>query len=273
MGKLKEEHLALSSGIGLAGSSIDYFYEFGENAFEIFTKEIIEAIVKPSKTTAVHWYLNFFQDISSDIHNLKNNVDELEFIFDFIVRTLNEVNLKPDLPLPNFDTCTDEWHEECTCKDTFEQWEKYVIKNAAIVDNLIIHSAFQIIFLDKKFLHDFHLKLADVTECYIDDIQKQHPDFVTPKKRIKRTHFPKWLTNAVFYRDKATCSICRCDLSNLIRTQNTIHIDHIVPLAVFGSNDASNFQLLCESCNTSKGARSTTTSSINTPFWNLESIF
>ncbi|WP_329767411.1 HNH endonuclease [Bacillus nitratireducens] len=49
-----------------------------------------------------------------------------------------------------------------------------------------------------------------------------------------------------------------------------MHIDHIVPLQLFGSNDASNFQLLCETCNTSKGARSTATSSVNIPFWNLD---
>ncbi|MED3661644.1 HNH endonuclease signature motif containing protein [Ureibacillus terrenus] len=28
----------------------------------------------------------------------------------------------------------------------------------------------------------------------------------------------------------------------------------MVPLGIFGTNDASNFQLLCEACNTSKGA-------------------
>lgn len=112
------------------------------------------------------------------------------------------------------------------------------------------------------------MELSEFIESYIDDIREAYSENVTKKGRIKRTHFPKWLTNAVFYRDKGICTICRCDLSNLIRTQNTIHIDHIVPLDVFESNDASNFQLLCETCNTSKGARSTETSSINVPFWN-----
>ncbi|WP_346657776.1 HNH endonuclease signature motif containing protein [Bacillus cereus group sp. BfR-BA-01355] len=48
-----------------------------------------------------------------------------------------------------------------------------------------------------------------------------------------------------------------------------MHLDHIIPLDVYGSNDASNFQLLCERCNTSKGARFTTTSLVSTPVWNL----
>lgn len=43
MAVLKDEHLALSSGIGLA---IGYFYEAGRNAFEKFRDEIIDVIVK-----------------------------------------------------------------------------------------------------------------------------------------------------------------------------------------------------------------------------------
>ncbi|MFE4073401.1 HNH endonuclease [Peribacillus sp. YIM B13477] len=265
----KDEHLALSSGIGLAGLAIGYFGEFGLGAFETFREEIIEVLLKPNKTTAVHWYLSYFQDVSEEIHKIKGNVDELDYLFNFISNTLDEVNLKPDLIRPDFENCSDKWHEECSCNEIVEQWVKYVSKNAEMINELIIHSAFQVIFLDRKFLHDFHLELSDFVESYIDEIREAYPENVTVKGRIKRTHFPKWLTDAVFYRDKGTCSICRCDLSKLIRTQNTIHIDHIVPLDIYGSNDASNFQLLCETCNTSKGARSTATSSINVPFWNL----
>ncbi|RHB46849.1 HNH endonuclease [Exiguobacterium sp. AM39-5BH] len=268
LGKLKEEHLALSSGIGLAGFAISNFYESIEMAFAEFEDEIIDSIVKPNKTSAIHWYLSHFQDISRQIHDLRDVEDRLEYCLDFIVRILKEANLDPKLPVPDFDNCTEDWHEECECKEMFDKWERYVNHNAGEIDDLIIHSAFQVIFLDRKFLHDFHLALSEFIKYNMSDIQKKYPDCVTSKGRINRFYFPKWLTNAVFYRDKGTCTICRCDLSNLIRSQNTVHIDHIVPLDVFGSNDASNFQLLCEACNTSKGARATTTSSINVPFWN-----
>lgn len=121
-------------------------------------------------------------------------------------------------------------------------------------------------------MHDFHLELSKFVEENIDYLKERHPDFVTNKDKIKRGYFPIWLKNAVFFRDKGTCSNaeCRCDLSNLIRTQNTIHIDHIIPLDLYGTNDSSNFQLLCETCNTSKGGGSTLTSSIGVPCWNLE---
>ncbi len=269
LGKLIDEHLALSSGISLAGFALIHFYDCSETVFEGFEDEIIDTIVKPDKISAVHVYLSHFQDVSEEIYQLRGAGQTLENSFDFIVRTLKEVNLHPGLPTPDFHSCEDEWHEECDCSEKFDKWEAYVHRNAAEIDKRIIHSAFQVIFLDKNFLRDFHLKLSKFIKSNISDIQKKHPDFVTAKGRIKRYRFPKWLTNAVFYRDKGTCTICRCDLSNLMRSQNTVHIDHIVPLDVFGSNDSSNFQLLCESCNTSKGARATTTSSMNVPFWNL----
>jgi HNH endonuclease len=268
---LKEQHLALSSGIGLAGFVVsNFWYENFEEFFDTFKDEIIDSIVKPKPITAVHHYLHFYQDIYEDIDIMRRSLDNMKEVYDFITRTLDEVNLHPNLPKPDFEKCNDEYgHFKCGCTEIIEQWIDFVNKNAEQINNLIVHSAFQFIFQDRKFLHDFHLRLAKFVENEMDYIKKKYPDFVTAKKRIKRQPFPQWLKSAVFHRDKGTCVICRCDLSNLIRQQNQIHIDHIVPLNLFGSNDASNMQLLCERCNTSKGDRSTDTSFINVPFWNL----
>jgi 5-methylcytosine-specific restriction endonuclease McrA len=48
---------------------------------------------------------------------------------------------------------------------------------------------------------------------------------------------------------KGICNACSCDLID------GYHVDHIVPLARGGSNWPDNLQLLCPSCNTSKGAK------------------
>ncbi|PAE87666.1 HNH endonuclease [Shouchella clausii] len=267
-----DEHLAFSSGIALAGWAISNFWDYNSEAFSCFKDEIIESIVKPNKLTAVHHYLYFFQDIADELDNLYRSDYDLVRTYDFIFRILEEVNLKPNIPPPDFDGCGDEYHEKCNCKDVVEQLIGYIKEHQAKINELIVHAAFQFIFQDRRFLHDFHLELSIFIEENMEEIEKQFPEYVTNKKRIKRVYFPRWLTDAVFYRDKGTCSNpeCRCDLSNLIRTQNTKHIDHIVPLDLHGSNDASNFQLLCQPCNTSKGAKSTASSSVNAPYWNIE---
>lgn len=266
---VKDQHLALSSGVGLAGVAVSNFWDCCDSAFYEFKEEIIEAVIKPQKLTAIHHYLNFFPNFDEEIYNLKDysNIPE---VFDFIERTLDEVELTPDLPTPDFSSCDDNGgHFDCGCFKIVKMWMDYSADNNEKITELVIHSAFQFVFQDRKFLHDFHLELTDFIEHEMDFIKKKYPDYVTSKGRLKRQYFPEWLKSAVFYRDKGTCVMCRCDLSNLVRSQNKIHIDHIVPLDLYGTNDASNMQLLCETCNTYKGARSTATNTINVPFWNL----
>lgn len=48
---------------------------------------------------------------------------------------------------------------------------------------------------------------------------------------------------------KGRCAMCADDI------KKTFQVDHIVPLAMGGTNDRLNLQLLCGSCNASKGAR------------------
>lgn len=49
---------------------------------------------------------------------------------------------------------------------------------------------------------------------------------------------------------KGRCGYCRTKLE-----PGKIHIDHVMPRALGGSNRRSNLQLLCEACNLSKGAK------------------
>ena len=50
----------------------------------------------------------------------------------------------------------------------------------------------------------------------------------------------------------------RCELCGAHETQAALHVDHIVPRAKGGSDELSNFQALCISCNTSKRDRDDT---------------
>ena len=53
----------------------------------------------------------------------------------------------------------------------------------------------------------------------------------------------------LYARQRGCCAVCRADI------KDGYHKDHIVALSIGGSNDIGNIQLLCPSCNTSKGAK------------------
>lgn len=48
---------------------------------------------------------------------------------------------------------------------------------------------------------------------------------------------------------KSKCAVCRTSI------KNGYHVDHVIPLALNGGNGKDNLQLLCPSCNCSKGAK------------------
>lgn len=267
------QHLAMSNGAGLAGWTIINFWSDSEIFFDVFGEEIIKVVVKANRTSAIHYLLNHFQDSYEEIHNVGGAESKEEF-FSYLKRLLIDVDLLPDLQEPDFHNCKDEdGHYECECAKRIDEWEEYAKSMASEIDKIVIHSAFQFVFQDRKFLHDFNLKLAEFIKEKIDEIKEKYPDNVTARGRVRRWSFPVWLKKAVFHRDKGKCVICRCDLTGVITLDSTINIDHIVPLSLFGTNDASNMQLLCSDCNAKKSDRNTDTSTTHVPFWNIDDNF
>lgn len=69
-------------------------------------------------------------------------------------------------------------------------------------------------------------------------------------EKTPRIPIPIAVREYVFQRDNYRCQGC-----GLGRTETSLQLDHIIPLAKGGSNDLSNLQTLCQACNGSKGAK------------------
>jgi 5-methylcytosine-specific restriction endonuclease McrA len=72
------------------------------------------------------------------------------------------------------------------------------------------------------------------------------------RAREKRAggRLPKGVKEFLSLRQRQNCAICECYIEH-----GSGEVDHIVPLAKGGSNELENVQLLCRTCNRSKGAR------------------
>ena len=68
-------------------------------------------------------------------------------------------------------------------------------------------------------------------------------------KNAEGTHGVKDIKR-ILKLQKRTCAACYTKFKG-----DDYHVDHIVPLALGGSNWASNIQMLCPPCNMSKGAK------------------
>jgi 5-methylcytosine-specific restriction endonuclease McrA len=56
-------------------------------------------------------------------------------------------------------------------------------------------------------------------------------------------------------------------MSGLAQPVNDLQLDHIIPLASGGSNDPTNFQLACATCNQKKGKQLTNSVPRFAPYW------
>ncbi len=65
--------------------------------------------------------------------------------------------------------------------------------------------------------------------------------------KTPRIPIPQAVRQFVYQRDNYQCQSCGKN-----QQETTLNIDHIIPLAKGGSNDISNLQTLCQTCNQRK---------------------
>ncbi|MEM5529719.1 HNH endonuclease signature motif containing protein [Gammaproteobacteria bacterium AS21] len=220
------------------GDIIADFFEFRTNSF-------FEQIEKPQQYTLLH---TFIYNINCfGIQHYLGKVDGEAIISDF-GPILDGANIpRPVWFIP-------------------DEVESHINELRPLLDaatRLITEAVFQMLFANRTFLFEFNKFLSP----FILGLQPhEHPCIIAPGV-VKRAYFPVWLKNAIFHRDKGRCQLCGCDLTNIMVPTGKRHIDHMVPLRASGTNDPTNFQLTCESCNTSKGAKVLATNHLSYTYW------
>lgn len=132
---------------------------------------------------------------------------------------------------------------------------------------IVTDAVFVILFNDKDFLFKFNFKVSE----QIKKLRKEeYPEYLQNDGYLKRENPPAWLKRGVFYRDRGRCQECGTDLSRLFSNGNNENCDHIIPLRQGGSNDPSNYQLMCEHCNKAKRDKSSAYRNVIWTFWDLE---
>ena len=124
-------------------------------------------------------------------------------------------------------------------------------------------AAFQLLFQDREFLLMFQDLVHRAAVLYRSKVS-----FVLASTPMQRpSYLPSWLRKGVFFRDRGRCQHCGSDISGLLDLDNILHYDHLLPLDSGGTNEATNFQLLCLDCNLHKGGRRRPVTNVNHSYW------
>lgn len=103
------------------------------------------------------------------------------------------------------------------------------------------------IFHDRQYCEYISYAISSIYE--IDGFPILDNDIVKRIKYIDRQKMPSWVFETLRARERDKCASCGKAVSEL---NSEFHIDHIIPISKFGTNDVVNLQLLCEGCNLQK---------------------
>lgn len=229
--------------------------------------DFMDKCAKPQRKTLLHEYIEFiyyFQnEYTLDKHFPMAVINSLVELLDLYQIDYSKIG--------QFDKVG--YEEDELESDEFEKAEKYAKELLQFFEKelgtVIVDDIFTVLFANKHFLFEFNSQVMELVE---ELTLANHPDYLKKDGVIKRcTYIPQWLKTGVFMRDKGRCQICGTDLTKLLHIDNQENYDHIIPLENGGTNDPTNFQLTCERCNKSKGARSMDFNSFGSRFWVLES--
>lgn len=218
-------------------------------------------IAKPQKDTILHDFLRTRLELDYDYLEKKVSIEDIIEEYEKILTTYK-------FPFPELKEFEGD-HGDVIALEQYEETElKHINKLKKLLKPVfeqIVQESFTILFGDRMFL----LKLNEIISSVISEMSKEdYPESMNRVGVVKRAgYIPQWLKGAIFHRDKGKCQVCGKDLSGLLFLGEEVHYDHVIPLNLGGSNDPTNFQLLCREHNLSKSSTHIVTSEKYQTYW------
>lgn len=227
---------------------------------------IIHFLQPFQKYSIFHQFLEFvvtelyFENIEEiDLEKIKidkKNFSNLSIHIDSILKPKLPIELAFEYYNIEYPTFTDFLDQVDKTFETSDEEDLYdymrEIQFDEAYDSLItqtVQEIFHVLFQNRKLMLIFNEMMANAFERQSSEILPEEMASISKTGKLARTTMPKWVKDAVYFRDRARCILCDKDLSGTTNLDNTPNYDHIVPLAKYGFNDVTNIQLLCKECN------------------------
>lgn len=256
-----------NEAIGFASQVIlelDNINEFNLEKWVYYNNiNVLDFCARPQKFTLLHEYIKdlyiFHNDYLLDKHFPMEVINNLTKLLDFYNIDYSTVGEFEYIGFSDDELPIDYLIAEDYAKKIWHLFEEKLMM-------VIINEIFTILYMNKSFLFEFNSQLSEIIN------KLQASDYPTQLKKdgvLYRSNFPSWLKNGIRFRDRGRCQICGTDLTQIFQNDNAENYDHIIPLELHGTNDPTNIQLTCETCNKSKGARSMRYINSFSAYWNL----
>lgn len=251
-------------------SEVSRFFDLIDVLFENIE---YEKLIKPNKKTLLHDFIELVIEKDLNDYLFTHIIDDLRCN---IYNKNNPISLYCSEYKIEFLDLSDQVNEDNEFKndEIWQMWSDYCYMDIPneIFPNLISKiriEVFEILFGNRVFLKNFNLllsqKIKEIPFC------EDNADILKSGGVLQRcTYWPKWLEKALYYRERGKCAICSCDLTGLLDTDAKPNIDHIVPLALGGTNDPTNFQWICFICNNTKLGHTVITKNRYNTYWDIE---
>ncbi|ARC67871.1 hypothetical protein B34_00428 [Bacillus licheniformis] len=167
MSRIKHENIAASSAIRIASIVNEYLYDDDifslEDAIDIYDVNVVQRMFKPNKKTLLHCFIEMFCDPYEDVDSLYKNSDQ-EVALNIILRILKEYKQIDNIEGFIFDDFVVSERINNDYDQFIKNVQEFITRNNKLIIDHLVHSTFQVLFLDRSFLHDFHKKVSEIVK-------------------------------------------------------------------------------------------------------------